>query len=71
METVSLQTPPCGGACREVRLRTERHLQNNFRCPPMLGVIRKEAWSFYRTSSVSAYVGSSKKVKDLQGARRT
>ena len=29
-------------------------------------VLRKEAWPFYRTISVSAYVGSSKNLKDLK-----
>ena len=29
-------------------------------------MIRKELWSFYRNKSVSAYVGSSKNLKDLK-----
>ena len=29
-------------------------------------VIRKEAWFFYKTVPVSAYVGSSKNLKDLK-----
>ena len=29
-------------------------------------VIQKQAWSFYRTFPVSAYVGSSKNLKDLE-----
>ena len=33
-------------------------------------VIRKEAWPFYRTSPVSAYVGSSKNLKDLKDHSR-
>jgi len=35
-------------------------------CTGGLDVIRKEAWPFYRTISVSAYVGSSKNLKDLK-----
>ena len=31
-----------------------------------LDVIRKEAWSFYRTNSGVPYAGSSKNLKDLK-----